>query len=110
MPRESFLPLPSATGYAARASRQGTQTEPDISYIPGVILREQIGRVLVVHPTYKDVWEAPGRNRRAGRVSDGRLHSRDPGRTGLVGVRGCAAVCRLGASEPAETEEAPGPG
>lgn len=46
-----------------------TQTEPDISYIAsvtrvraaaGVILRDQAGRVLVVHPTYKDVWEVPG--------------------------------------------------
>jgi 8-oxo-dGTP pyrophosphatase MutT (NUDIX family) len=46
-----------------------TQTEPDLSYIAsvtrvraaaGVILRDQAGRVLVVHPTYKDVWEVPG--------------------------------------------------
>ncbi|MFF0256350.1 NUDIX domain-containing protein [Micromonospora zamorensis] len=46
-----------------------TQTEPDISYIAsvtrvraaaGMILRDQAGRVLVVHPTYKDVWEVPG--------------------------------------------------
>jgi ADP-ribose pyrophosphatase YjhB (NUDIX family) len=46
-----------------------TQIEPDISYIAkvtrvraaaGVILRDQASRVLVVHPTYKDVWEVPG--------------------------------------------------
>jgi 8-oxo-dGTP pyrophosphatase MutT (NUDIX family) len=46
-----------------------TQTESDISYIAsvtrvraaaGVILQDQAGRVLVVHPTYKDVWEVPG--------------------------------------------------
>ncbi|MFB9234075.1 NUDIX domain-containing protein [Plantactinospora siamensis] len=46
-----------------------TQTEPDLAYIAGVtrvraaaggILRDQTGRVLVVHPTYKDVWEIPG--------------------------------------------------
>ncbi|MFE7868743.1 NUDIX domain-containing protein [Micromonospora humida] len=46
-----------------------TQTEPDLSYIAsvtrvraaaGVILRDQVGRVLVVHPTYKDVREIPG--------------------------------------------------
>lgn len=46
-----------------------TQTEPDLSYIAsvtrvraaaGVILRDQTGRVLVVHPAYKDVWEVPG--------------------------------------------------
>ncbi|WBB47314.1 NUDIX hydrolase [Verrucosispora sp. WMMA2044] len=46
-----------------------TQTEPDLSYIAnvtrvraaaGIILRDEAGRVLVVHPTYKDVWEIPG--------------------------------------------------
>jgi 8-oxo-dGTP pyrophosphatase MutT (NUDIX family) len=46
-----------------------TQTEPDLAYIAsvtrvraaaGVILRDQTRRVLVVHPTYKDVWEIPG--------------------------------------------------
>lgn len=46
-----------------------TQTEPAISYIAsvtrvraaaGVIFRDRAGRVLVVHPTYKDVWEIPG--------------------------------------------------
>ncbi|MEU4569021.1 NUDIX hydrolase [Micromonospora sp. NPDC023956] len=26
----------------------------------GVILRDQTGRVLLVHPAYKDVWEVPG--------------------------------------------------
>ncbi|WP_433390717.1 NUDIX domain-containing protein [Micromonospora sp. KLBMP9576] len=52
-----------------------TQTEPDPSYIAsvtrvraaaGVILRDQAGRVLVVHPTYKDVWEVPGGTVEAG--------------------------------------------
>jgi len=46
-----------------------TPTEPDHSYVAnvtriraaaGAILRDQAGRVLVVHPTYKDVWEIPG--------------------------------------------------
>ncbi|MEU1845053.1 NUDIX hydrolase [Micromonospora sediminicola] len=46
-----------------------TQTGPDPSYIAavtrvraaaGVLLRDQAGRVLLVHPTYKDVWEVPG--------------------------------------------------
>ena len=46
-----------------------TQIEPDLSFIAsltrvrvaaGAILRDQAGRVLVVHPTYKDVWEIPG--------------------------------------------------
>ena len=46
-----------------------TQTEPDLSHIAsatrvraaaGMILRDRAGRVLVVHPTYKDVWEVPG--------------------------------------------------
>ncbi|MGW1057212.1 NUDIX domain-containing protein [Micromonospora rubida] len=46
-----------------------TQIKPDLSYIAnvtrvraaaGVVLRDQAGRVLVVHPTYKDVWEIPG--------------------------------------------------
>lgn len=46
-----------------------TQTEPDLSYIAsvtrvraaaGVILRDQTGRVLLVHPAYKDGWEVPG--------------------------------------------------
>ncbi|MEU6020689.1 NUDIX hydrolase [Micromonospora sp. NPDC047134] len=46
-----------------------TQTEPDLSYIAnvtrvraaaGIILRDEAGRVLIVHPTYKDVWEIPG--------------------------------------------------
>ncbi|MCG5469564.1 NUDIX hydrolase [Micromonospora sp. LAH09] len=46
-----------------------SQTELDLSYIAsvtrvraaaGVVLRDQTGRVLVVHPTYKDVWEIPG--------------------------------------------------
>ncbi|WBB56810.1 NUDIX hydrolase [Verrucosispora sp. WMMD573] len=26
----------------------------------GIVLRDEAGRVLVVHPTYKDVWEIPG--------------------------------------------------
>ncbi|WP_433347594.1 NUDIX domain-containing protein [Micromonospora sp. CA-111912] len=46
-----------------------TQPKPELSYIAnvtrvraaaGVILRDRAGRVLVVHPTYKDVWEVPG--------------------------------------------------
>ncbi|PPA59924.1 NUDIX domain-containing protein [Micromonospora chalcea] len=46
-----------------------TQTEPDLSYIAsvtrvraaaGVLLRDETGRVLLVHPAYKDVWEVPG--------------------------------------------------
>ncbi|GIJ30711.1 hypothetical protein Vqi01_58730 [Micromonospora qiuiae] len=46
-----------------------TQTEPDLSYIAsvtrvraagGIVLRDEAGRVLVVHPTYKDAWEIPG--------------------------------------------------
>ncbi|MFB9238450.1 NUDIX domain-containing protein [Plantactinospora siamensis] len=46
-----------------------TQTGPDLSYIAGmtrvraaagVILRDQAGWVLVVQPTYKNVWEIPG--------------------------------------------------
>ncbi|MEU1964145.1 NUDIX hydrolase [Micromonospora sediminicola] len=46
-----------------------TPTEPDLSYIAsvtrvraaaGAILRDQAGRVLVVHPTYKEVSEIPG--------------------------------------------------
>ncbi|WP_341719368.1 NUDIX hydrolase [Micromonospora sp. FIMYZ51] len=46
-----------------------TQTESDLSYIAkltrvraaaGIVLRDEAGRVLVVHPTYKDVWEIPG--------------------------------------------------
>jgi ADP-ribose pyrophosphatase YjhB (NUDIX family) len=45
------------------------QTEPDLSYIAsvtrvraaaGALLRDQAGRVLLVHPAYKDVWEIPG--------------------------------------------------
>ncbi|MFC7548000.1 NUDIX domain-containing protein [Plantactinospora sp. GCM10030261] len=46
-----------------------TRTEPELAYIAnvtrvraaaGVIFRDQAGRVLLVHPTYKDVWEIPG--------------------------------------------------
>ncbi|MGC4819094.1 NUDIX domain-containing protein [Micromonospora sp. DT63] len=46
-----------------------TQTEPDLSYIAsvtrvraaaGALLRDQAGRVLLVHPAYRDVWEVPG--------------------------------------------------
>ncbi|WP_238447388.1 NUDIX hydrolase [Micromonospora sp. 4G55] len=46
-----------------------TQTEPHLPYIAsatrvraaaGVILRDPTGRVLLVHPAYKDVWEVPG--------------------------------------------------
>jgi 8-oxo-dGTP pyrophosphatase MutT (NUDIX family) len=46
-----------------------TEHEPDLAYIAsvtrvraaaGVVLRDERGRVLVVHPTYKDVWELPG--------------------------------------------------
>ncbi|MEU1813098.1 NUDIX hydrolase [Micromonospora aurantiaca (nom. illeg.)] len=46
-----------------------TQTGPDLAYIAsvtrvraaaGVVVRDTAGRVLVVHPTYKDVWELPG--------------------------------------------------
>ncbi|MET7747840.1 NUDIX hydrolase [Micromonospora sp. NPDC005367] len=46
-----------------------TQTKAELSYIAsvtrvraaaGVILRDQAGRVLLVHPAYKDVWEVPG--------------------------------------------------
>lgn len=45
------------------------QTGPDLAYIAsvtrvraaaGVVLRDASGGVLVVHPTYKDVWEVPG--------------------------------------------------
>ncbi|MEU8263192.1 NUDIX hydrolase [Micromonospora sp. NPDC048999] len=43
--------------------------EPDLDYIAGVtrvraaagvLLLDEAGRVLVVHPTYKDIWEVPG--------------------------------------------------
>ena len=46
-----------------------TDKGPDLAYIAsvvrvraaaGVVLRDELGRVLVVHPTYKDVWELPG--------------------------------------------------
>ncbi|WP_433294419.1 NUDIX domain-containing protein [Actinoplanes sp. CA-030573] len=46
-----------------------TSNAPDLAYIAsvtrvraaaGVLLRDDAGRVLVVHPTYKDVWEIPG--------------------------------------------------
>ena len=46
-----------------------TQTGPDLAYIAsvtrvraaaGVVVRDAAGRVVVVHPTYKDVWELPG--------------------------------------------------
>ncbi|GGL88475.1 NUDIX domain-containing protein [Micromonospora yangpuensis] len=46
-----------------------TEIEPDPSYIAnvtrvraaaGAILRDQTGRVLLVRPTYKDLWELPG--------------------------------------------------
>ena len=57
-------------GRARRVERVAeTQTKADLSYIAsvtrvraaaGVILRNQAGRVLLVHPTYKDVWEVPG--------------------------------------------------
>ncbi|MBQ1074803.1 NUDIX hydrolase [Micromonospora sp. C31] len=57
-------------GRARRVGRVAeTQTKADLSYIAsvtrvraaaGVILRDQAGRVLLVHPAYKDVWEVPG--------------------------------------------------
>ncbi|WP_236718297.1 NUDIX hydrolase [Actinoplanes sp. TFC3] len=46
-----------------------TEKIPELDYIAsvvrvraaaGVVLRDELGRVLVVHPTYKDVWELPG--------------------------------------------------
>lgn len=45
------------------------RNEPDLTYIAslvrvraaaGVLFRDEGGRVLVVHPTYKDAWEIPG--------------------------------------------------
>lgn len=46
-----------------------TDTGPDLAYVAsvtrvraaaGVVIRDESGRVLVVHPTYKDVCELPG--------------------------------------------------